>query len=165
MRIATIHAAHLGPGVHIRYPAADQKTISQDCSLCHQMVAVDETSPDILKTLELTPNTKPLRRFTMRTLLIVLSFAATLQAADAKAGKAAYDKSCKSCHGPDGTANPAMAKMFKVDIKDLKSSDVQAMSDDDFKMIIMNGKGKMKPVSSVSGAAADNVVAYIRSLK
>jgi mono/diheme cytochrome c family protein len=105
----------------------------------------------------------------MRTLLIVLSFAATaataLQAADAKAGKAAYDKSCKSCHGADGTANPAMAKMFKVDIKDLKSSDVQAMSDDDFKMIIMNGKGKMKPVASVSGAAADNVVAYIRSLK
>jgi hypothetical protein len=33
----------------------DKKTISQDCSLCHQPVAMDEASPDILKTLELTP--------------------------------------------------------------------------------------------------------------
>ncbi len=35
--------------------AADKKTISQDCSLCHQPIAMDEASPDILKTLELTP--------------------------------------------------------------------------------------------------------------
>jgi hypothetical protein len=35
---------------------ADKKTISQDCGLCHQPVALDEASPDILKTLELNPN-------------------------------------------------------------------------------------------------------------
>jgi nitrate/TMAO reductase-like tetraheme cytochrome c subunit len=35
---------------------SDKKTISQDCSLCHQSVAMDEASPDILKTLELTSN-------------------------------------------------------------------------------------------------------------
>jgi hypothetical protein len=34
---------------------ADKKTISQDCGLCHQLVAVDEASPDVLKTLELSP--------------------------------------------------------------------------------------------------------------
>jgi nitrate/TMAO reductase-like tetraheme cytochrome c subunit len=34
---------------------ADKKTITQDCSACHQPVAMDEASPDILKTLELTP--------------------------------------------------------------------------------------------------------------
>ena len=33
---------------------ADKKTISQDCNSCHQAVAVEEPSPDILKTLELT---------------------------------------------------------------------------------------------------------------
>src|SRR3984957_6365529 len=33
----------------------DKKTISQDCGLCHQLVAVDEASPGILKTLELSP--------------------------------------------------------------------------------------------------------------
>jgi nitrate/TMAO reductase-like tetraheme cytochrome c subunit len=35
---------------------ADKKTISQDCSLCHQPVAMDEAAPKILKTLELTPH-------------------------------------------------------------------------------------------------------------
>jgi nitrate/TMAO reductase-like tetraheme cytochrome c subunit len=35
---------------------ADKKTISQDCSLCHLPVAMDEATPDILKTLELNPN-------------------------------------------------------------------------------------------------------------
>ena len=38
-----------------RHMTADKKTISQDCTLCHQPVAMDEASPDILKTLELTP--------------------------------------------------------------------------------------------------------------
>jgi hypothetical protein len=33
---------------------ADKKTIPQDCNACHQIVAVDEPSPEILKTLELT---------------------------------------------------------------------------------------------------------------
>jgi len=37
------------------HSTADKKTISQDCGLCHQAVAVDEAAPDILKTLELNP--------------------------------------------------------------------------------------------------------------
>jgi hypothetical protein len=55
--------------------------------------------------------------------------------------------------------------MFQVDMQDLKSTEVQAMSDADIKKIITDGKGKMKPVTSVSGPALDNVVAYVRSLK
>jgi hypothetical protein len=51
-------------------------------------------------------------------------------------------------HGPDGAGNPAIAKMFEVEMRDFTE-----------------GKGKMKPVASVSGPAADNVVAYLRSLK
>jgi len=105
----------------------------------------------------------------MRTILSCLALAALTSmaslAADAKAGKDVYDKSCKSCHGVDGTANPAVAKMMKVEMKDLKSPEIQAMSDDDMKKIISAGKGKMKPVASVTGASADNVVAYVHSLK
>ena len=86
-------------------------------------------------------------------------------AADAKAGQATYDKSCKTCHGSDGTPNPAIAKMMKVEMKDLKSPEIQALSDADVKKIIEEGKGKMKPVKTVTGADADNVVAYIRTLK
>lgn len=103
----------------------------------------------------------------MRTMLIVLGFAsaaAYIQAADLSAGKAAYDRSCKSCHGADGAPNAAIAKMLKVDMRDLKSPDVQAMSDDDLKKSITDGKGKMKPVASASGAAAD-IVAYMRTWK
>jgi mono/diheme cytochrome c family protein len=100
------------------------------------------------------------------TALTLAGFSATAGlAADATAGQTVYAKSCKTCHGPDGTANPAIAKMMKVDMKDLKSPEVQAMSDDDIKAIITNGKGKMKPVTAVSGADLDNVIAYVRSLK
>jgi mono/diheme cytochrome c family protein len=104
-------------------------------------------------------------RIILTTLTLASLWAAAASAADAKAGQAVYDKSCKSCHGPDGTANPAIAKMMKVDMQDLKSTEVQAMSDDDIKKIIANGKGKMQPVRTVSGAAVDDVVAYVRSLK
>jgi mono/diheme cytochrome c family protein len=64
-------------------------------------------------------------------------------AAAAKAGQTVYTKSCKTCHGPDGTANPAIAKMMNVDMKNLGSAEVQAMSDDDIEKIVTGGKGKM----------------------
>jgi cytochrome c553 len=96
--------------------------------------------------------------------LVYLSGAMAL-AADPKAGKAAYDKACQSCHGPDGTPKDAIAKMMKVEMKDLKSAEIQRMSDDDIKKIITSGKGKMKPIASVSGAAVDDVAAYVHTLK
>jgi len=86
-------------------------------------------------------------------------------AADAGAGQSAYDKSCKACHGTDGSPNAAIAKMLKADIPDLKSAEVQALKDDDLKKIVTDGKGKMKPVKTVSADALDNVIAYVRSLK
>jgi mono/diheme cytochrome c family protein len=105
----------------------------------------------------------------MRNIVIALALAAAagsaLQAADAAAGKAVYDKSCKSCHGPDGAPNAALAKMMKVEMRDLKSPEVQAASDDELKKITIDGKGKMKGTPGVSGAAADNVVAYLRTWK
>jgi mono/diheme cytochrome c family protein len=102
----------------------------------------------------------------MRTLLACLiTVSVASYAADAAAGKQIYDKSCKSCHGADGAPNANVSKAMKVDMKDLKSPDVQGMSDADLKKAITNGLGKMKPVSSVNGPAADNVVAYLRTLK
>jgi mono/diheme cytochrome c family protein len=104
-------------------------------------------------------------RIVITTLTLACLSAAVAAAADAKADQAAYDKSCKTCHGPDGTANPAIAKMMKVDVQDLKSAEVQALSDDELKKIIVSGKGKMRPVTAVSGSVLDDVVAYVRSLK
>ena len=105
----------------------------------------------------------------MRMILITVAASAlscaAVQAADVAAGKTAYDASCKSCHGADGTPNPAIAKMMKVDMKSLGSAEVQAHSDADIAKIIAEGQGKMKPVKTVSGPAVDNVVAYVRTLK
>lgn len=104
----------------------------------------------------------------MRSFLFALGLATVaataIQAADVAAGKAAYDKSCKSCHGPDGTANPAIAKMMKVEMRNLQAPEVQAESDDEWKKVMVDGKGKMKPMPSVAGSAAD-IVAYMRTLK
>jgi mono/diheme cytochrome c family protein len=105
----------------------------------------------------------------MRKILAILTMAALSAmagyAADAKAGGAIYDKSCKGCHGADGTPNASMAKALKVDMKDLKSSEVQSKSDADLKKVVTEGQGKMHPIASVTGAGVDDVVAYVRSLK
>ena len=99
------------------------------------------------------------------TVVLIASAGLALAAGDAAAGKALYDKSCKSCHGADGTPNPNIAKMMKVEIKDLGSADVQARSDADIKKVVTEGQGKMKPIKSVAGKDLDNVIAYVRSLK
>jgi mono/diheme cytochrome c family protein len=105
-----------------------------------------------------------MRKFVIALTLVVTPLAVAL-AADAKAGQASYDKSCKACHGADGTPNATMAKMLKVDMKDLKSPEVQGLSNGDMKTIITDGKGKMKPIKTVTGGAVDDVIAYVHSLK
>lgn len=101
----------------------------------------------------------------LATVFLAVSSGFAVAAGNAAAGKALYDKSCKTCHGVDGTANANMAKMMKVDIKNLGSSEVQGMSDADLKKAITEGKGKMKPIKSVAGKDIDNVIAHVRSLK
>lgn len=105
----------------------------------------------------------------MRTYLTMFALASAaavaMYAADAKAGKAAYDTSCKSCHGPDGAPVAAVAKMMKVEMKDLKSAEVHSMSDAEIAGIITKGKGKMQPVKAVNAKSADDVAAYVHTLK
>jgi mono/diheme cytochrome c family protein len=100
-----------------------------------------------------------------RIFLVVAFSSLAMAAGDAKAGKAVYDKACKSCHGADGTPNAGIAKSFKVTMAHLGDASVQGASDADLKAAITNGKGKMKPIKSVTGKAVDDVVAYMRTLK
>jgi mono/diheme cytochrome c family protein len=86
-------------------------------------------------------------------------------AGNAAAGKEIYAKKCVSCHGEAGEGKEAVAKMLKVEIKPLSSKEVQAKSDADLKKTIMEGTGKMKAVSGVDAKQADDVVAYVRTLK
>jgi|SRR5580704_11728218 mono/diheme cytochrome c family protein len=84
-------------------------------------------------------------------------------AGDATAGKDVYLKKCKTCHAEDGHGNDGMAKLLKTTIPPLDSDDVQKKSDADIKKVIVEGKGKMKPVKDISDVEIDNVIAYVRA--
>ena len=88
----------------------------------------------------------------MTLVLLSLPVAAAF-AADAAAGKAVFDTKCKACHGAAG-AGGAMDK-----------ASIAGKSADETKAAVAKGKGKMKPVASVTGDALDNVAAYVASLK
>jgi mono/diheme cytochrome c family protein len=80
-------------------------------------------------------------------------------------GKAVFDSKCKTCHGADGSGNPAIAKMMKVTLRPLGSAEVQAKSDAELKKDITEGNGKMKPITGLAAKSLDDVVAYLRTLK
>lgn len=102
----------------------------------------------------------------MRTLSISLLIAASaLQAADATAGKAIYEKHCMSCHGGNGAAPANVAKFVEGRMVDLRSTRIQSMSSADLTKVITAGKGKMKATPAVPAAQIDNLSAYIHELK
>ena len=85
--------------------------------------------------------------------------------ADVAAGKTAFDKACKSCHGADGKGNPVIAKMTKVEMRALGSSEVQAKNDAAISKDITEGMGKMKGVKSLAAPDVKSVVEFVRTLK
>ena len=88
------------------------------------------------------------------------------QQGDATAGKAAFAKSCSTCHGADGNSpKEAIAKMLKAEIPPLGASDVQAKSDDEIKKVITEGYLKMKPIKGLSDKDVSNVIAFVRTIK
>lgn len=98
-------------------------------------------------------------------IITVLALVAMPMAAAATDGKAVFEKSCKTCHGPTGDGNPAIAKAMKVELKPLSSAHVQAKSDAELKETITKGVGKMKLVAGLSTKQVDDVIAYVRTLK
>jgi mono/diheme cytochrome c family protein len=95
---------------------------------------------------------------------MVVAGPALAQKGDAKLGKAAYTKSCATCHGAEGEGKPAIAKLMKVDMRHLGAKDVQGLSDAEVSKIITEGKGKMKPPKDMKEADVANVLAYFRTL-
>lgn len=94
----------------------------------------------------------------------LLLMGAVIWAADATAGQAVYKRACQSCHGADGKPSAAVAKMLKVEMRDLKVA-AKSLTDAELRKIVVEGKGKMAATKGISAADADNVVAYMRTLK
>lgn len=106
-----------------------------------------------------------MKRFAMIAGTALLAAGSSAWAADAAAGKTVFDTKCKTCHAADGTGNPGLAKAMGVTFKPLGGEEIQKMSDADLKKVISTGSGKMKPVSGLTPAQIDDVVAFVRSLK
>ena len=81
----------------------------------------------------------------------------------AQDGAATYKAKCAMCHGPTGTPSAGMGKA--MGIKPVSDPSMQALTVTQIEAAVKEGKGKMKPVASVTGPAVDNVVAYVKSLK
>jgi mono/diheme cytochrome c family protein len=73
-----------------------------------------------------------------------------------------YKAKCAACHGPDGAGTPVGAKLGA---HDLRSADVQKMSDAELTEIITNGKNKMPAYAkTLKPDDVKGLVAFIRSL-
>ena len=97
--------------------------------------------------------------------LCLLIVPAAWAAGDAAKGEKLYATKCKSCHGAQGQGNPAIAKSLKVEFRDLKSAEIQKMTDAELKKLAVGGHGKKKPLKTVTPAELDDVIAFVRTMK
>ena len=96
-------------------------------------------------------------------LLLGAGWLAPVFAADATAGKAAFEKSCAGCHGADGKGNPAMAKVLGEKGLNIATKDMAKKSDEQLLKVIAEGSGKM-PASKLSKDEQKQALGYVRSL-
>jgi cytochrome c2 len=96
--------------------------------------------------------------------LMISFFLYAQKKGDANKGKALFER-CTTCHGASGEGKEAIGKVFGVKMPDLGSKEVQSKDDAALKKIILEGKGKMAKITTLSGQEAEDVVAYLRTLK
>ena len=95
-------------------------------------------------------------------LAVILLFSTTTARAD-DAGTALYKSKCAPCHGADGSGNTTVGKSLKV--RDLRSAEVQKMTDDELTKITADGKGKMPAYGKkLSADQIKSLVATIRAM-
>jgi len=97
--------------------------------------------------------------------LLTVAGGASAWSAEAKAGKATYDKLCASCHGADGKGNPAMTKVMGEKELNIVDQETRAKKDDELLKVIVAGAGKM-PASgkNLSKQEQTDVLNYTRAL-
>lgn len=94
----------------------------------------------------------------------VLSLSAVAFADSPPAGQQLFESKCAVCHGKDGAGQTAMGK--KLALKDLRSPEVQKMTDAGMIELTTKGKGKMPAFKGkLTDAQITDIIAYIRTLK
>src|SRR5580704_3156352 len=80
--------------------------------------------------------------FTVLAVILPLEFGGTLQASPSpqKSAQDVYLDKCSVCHAKDGSGNTAKGR--KVKAKDLRSAEIQKMTDADLIHDVGQGKGK-----------------------
>lgn len=78
-------------------------------------------------------------------------------------GAALYKTKCAMCHGPDGAGKTPVGQ--KLNVRDLRSPEVQKQSDSDLAQVIGQGKGKMPAFGkALSDDQIKSLVVQIREL-
>ena len=95
-------------------------------------------------------------------LAAVIALASTVGFAQA-GGEATYKAKCAACHGANGTPSAGMAKSMGV--KPSTDPEVKKLTVDQMVAAVKNGKGKMKPITTLSDAQIKDSVVFFRSLK
>ncbi len=94
-------------------------------------------------------------------LLVCLALPAQGQAASA--GAAVFTGKCAMCHGQDGAGKTMMGA--KLGIRDLRSAEVQKLTDGELVKIVGGGKDKMPAYNGkLSGQQITDAVGYVREL-
>ena len=104
-------------------------------------------------------------------LFVVAGLAAALSGSSARANRAPapaappdlYTANCAACHGADGGGTTAGKKLGA---RDLRSGEVQGMSDAQLRAVIANGKGKMQGFGKrLGGDQINQLVARVRQMR
>jgi len=85
-----------------------------------------------------------------------------LAAQNSSSGADTFKANCATCHGPDGSGDTSIGK--SLNIPDLRSEEVQKLSDTEIASVISNGKNAMPPFKNLSKDQINSLITYIRGL-
>ena len=98
-----------------------------------------------------------------KTAILALLITTAMPLAAAADNAAVYKAKCAACHGADGAGQTPMGK--KMNLRDLRSPEVQKQSNVELLKIVTDGKGKMPAYKTkLSADELKGLVEYLREL-
>lgn len=98
-----------------------------------------------------------------KTTILALLLTAALPLAAAADNAAVYKAKCAACHGAEGDGQTTMGK--KMNLRDLRSPEVQKQSNAELTKIITDGKSKMPAYKAkLTAEEIKGLVAFMREL-